>query len=79
LSGKNLGLYSESKDQFGRAVLPQKIDRAVVKALAYDDIKAMYDTGLIDSEILLGIWRESDPELGYGITKEQAAAIYGQR
>jgi hypothetical protein len=57
-------------------VLPQKIDRAVVKALAYDDIKALYDSGLIDSEILVALKNASDPELGYGITKEQAAAIY---
>jgi hypothetical protein len=76
LSGKKLGLYSESKDQFERTVLPQKIDRAVVKALAYDDIKALYDSGLIDSEILVALKNASDPELGYGITKEQAAAIY---
>ena len=76
LSGKKLGLYSESKDQFERTVLPQKIDRAVVKALVYDDIKALYDSGLIDSEILVALKNASDPELGYGITKEQAAAIY---
>jgi hypothetical protein len=76
LSGKKLGLYSKSKDQFDRDVLPQKIDRAVVKALAYDDIKALYDSGLIDSEILVALKNASDPEMGYGITKEQAAAIY---
>ena len=76
LSGKKLGLYSKSKDQFDRDVLPQKIDRAVVKALAYDDIKALYDSGLIDSEILVALKNASDPEMGYGITKEQAEAIY---
>jgi hypothetical protein len=76
LSGKKLGLYSKSKDQFDRDVLPQKIDRAVVKALAYDDIKALYDSGLIDSEILVALRNASDPEMGYGITKKQAAAIY---
>jgi hypothetical protein len=76
LSGKKLGLYSKSKDQFDRDVLPQKIDRAVVKALAYDDIKALYDSGLIDSEILVALKNASDPEMGYGITKEQGEAIY---